>query len=273
MPHSRAASGLAGATSMGVALILSLTQLAYAAQPASVTLTAPYKHTHTDRAYGLSLAGCAKGKVTKLPFFLQKNGTAGFSDVAATARCSLPGDNAVSAQSSLIVMVPISFSGNGSHSVVANWHFNATLKATARLGTCVLNLSATISYCLQVVQSYLDEYATLYDATSGATSYPTNFWVGVSNASIAENEHTSVFFNYSSSNPGTTRVDQTIANWFNVTGVVSTDHYWLIMTLSGAAESEFRTLHATLLGGGIGHAELNFATLGRGAILRSIIVS
>jgi hypothetical protein len=236
-------------------------------------ISAPYTGATSSPSGSTYFTGCGHAALVTSPFFHWHSGAGGFSGSAAAHTCpGMPSSYAGSYQS-IYTQVPfVTLSGN--HVIDAKWFLKAGGANTLKLGTCTMPTptNTTFSECYGSAAAYLNAYAYIYDATTGAYYASTNSWAGVSNGTSIFSYCTGLTCaNSTSGGPGSFAFTGPIVWHFKATNLVQGDSYWLVTDWYGEEYANFGTYNAAL-GPSHGSAWLNAGTFGNGFKLVSITI-
>jgi hypothetical protein len=261
---------------LAMAAVLALAPAGLGAVPShTTTLKAPYKTLISAAFSSTNSVGCGTDKIVTAPHFSPHTGTGGFSVGGIAPACGkVPNGiaNRGIATGQVSIVVPIKVA-HTAVSIVANWTLSAAGSVSLTSAPCPS--SSAVSYaCYEFAEVYVFAQAYLIDTTNGTLTFSSNFWAGLQNAS--ENDTfcnggscTTAILGGSSGGFSST---QQVSFYVNGTSLNNTHTYVLEVDLYGAADAELDSSNTHLIGGHAS-ASLNFATLGNGAKLNSIVYS
>jgi hypothetical protein len=164
-------------------------------------------------------------------------------------------------------------SKQGRTTVVVNMTLAWAETDTLKVGRCTVNLSASVSYCVQGSESYLYGWAWLNDKSNGTSIASSTAWPAADHFI----ENTTDCFSgacsfYQWGSAGSFSGAQSFSWWFNISSMQKSHHYVLWVYFSGGTYVSAEASNAVLTGARA-TAGLNFASGGNGATLTSITES
>ncbi|MFI5418198.1 MAG: hypothetical protein ACHQ2Y_04795 [Candidatus Lutacidiplasmatales archaeon] len=241
------------------------------AHPAAIVI-APYKGSSNPTLFFSSL-GCTKWKVAKTPSFNLNKGHGGAAESASASSCKGVALNYVAIEPTFEAQIKIPFTA-GIPVVYANGSYSLTGRVSFTTGHCVGTSATTYGTCERIASIELVGSADLIDKTTGARTY--------SGTTSYKNE--TYLENYSCLKSG---CNASIANgtsgplavsgsfsWVMSPGVkMARSHQYFVEIVVGVfASVEVFSYHAVLTGAAAS-VSANFATLGNGMTLNSIVVT
>jgi hypothetical protein len=233
------------------------------------TITAPY-HGFAVTFDSHGVVGCGAARVVTPAFFHFARGVGGFSDRAKASSCAGNSSSSGSASAVLETYVKTPYHA-GSPTIFANLTLNITGHYLLNSGTCTLLGTPKLADCVQFSAYYVYGYSYLIDNTTGNRSYPSSAWSGSLN--FSENVTTcksGVCISNLQGSATSSCCSTNLSFRFHPGKMVKTDKYLLLLYLYGGAQVVLST-HSMRISGASGSASLNFAALGNGVTLTSIV--
>lgn len=267
-----------GAGVLAVAAVMMLAPAAAAASPA-VVYRAPYKNLPESSSFGVSNAGCAKGKSIKAPSWSSKKGVFKVAGSVSAPPCKV-GSNAYSYSDwdgSWNTQQGFYFTSNGSHSVSWAWKLKMSDSWKTSSYTCNLNYKATYSECYSWAYVYVEAGFEVFDETN-FSQFNVAFSTITTNSSGSENYSASGSGgNFSFGSPGAwsgVYSGTTVANMTGTYAIANdSNEYYMYFTVIAIAIAYAYTTSAGSSSPVTASAAVNMGTGGNEFSLQSITIA
>jgi hypothetical protein len=258
-------------------LLLAAAPLAIGASPAGspVTASPPFKGTVTPTDY-TSVTGCGHVRVAVPAFFSLHTGASGFAGLASSRSClrSPSSEGTVQGDYGAAIVLP---HHGGRPTVYANGSFTLTAGISLAPGNCTLHPSRShYSYCDRVSSISVYGYPFLLDKTTGRVTYSSTAFPSVNNATYNDTFCSSTgCANTTTGSPGsrTVSVSTPFSLTFSPKYAFNKTDKLVLEILVYAQVAATCTAYQAALQGCSASTSLNFANLGNGATLVSVVLA
>jgi hypothetical protein len=238
----------------------------------AVVMGAPYAGVHTTTSNSWSQTGCSNAAITTFPSFDAATGYGTMADKASASSCGNPTYSYSTASSGFTSTIPVKITHHRA-SVVVVMSFSASGRTHVSPGSCGKAMNPSYSDCFVSMSISGSAFVYLYDKTSGAYWYSSNYWAGYYNQTYhdvscyAGNCTTS-----SDGAGGAFHAAAGIAWWINATLLNPHHHFEIVFSASDYVDS-YISSYAMKLTGAEAYGSLNAAGAGNGYDIASITIT
>lgn len=220
------------------------------------------------------VSGWAKGRIASLPYFSLANGSGGVATSASAKSCKSVGSSSSDVTTLFDAGIRMPFF-KGVATVFVNGTYAMAGHLALAPGTCTLNGRLSHAYCDRDVSTYVYVVLTLLDFTTGtwySSNVSTDFILGNSSYDDTVRSGTSSSTTRAGGS-GPTSAAGGFAYMFTLTpGMVRNNTYGLSIWVVSGSYAECSAFNYHLTGCAIS-TSVNFATLGNGLVLNSIVLT